>query len=136
MRLTASTRQRLATAMVGVLLFAQCLTAAYACPGLAQALAGGAPAAQAAPEGCHGGATDDLGSASPALCKAHCEVGQSAPASAAPDVAAAPLAAMFIVCAFGPLVADGAAAERFAAPWPAAPPGWPPLYLTHGVLRN
>jgi hypothetical protein len=118
---------------VGMLLLTQWLVAAYACPPQRHAQA---------PVQAHAGCDSadhgpDAVPAYPALCKAHCSADSQLPAQ--PDGAgdtAEPSTGWFIVSQQpAPRVAQAEAA------WPqlpraGAPPGWPPLFLIHQVLRN
>jgi hypothetical protein len=132
-----NTRRRLAAWMIGTLLFTQCLAVAYACPALAGSLAGSdvAVAAQVARD-CHGKTAAAMDAENPALCKAHCDADRQAPSHAAAGDAPAPAPMWFIVEAFEPFDAAGETAVQQALARSGAPPGWPPLYLIHGVLRN
>ncbi len=120
--------------MIGVLLLVQGLVAAYACPVVAQALA--ASAGQPAMADCHGMPPAAMDPANPSLCKAHCDADQQAPAQSAAGDAPAPSLVWFSVPAFELPAMGGRADVLQTAPRSGAPPGWPPLYLTHLVLRN
>lgn len=127
--------------MIGALLLVQWLTSAYACPqarfeqpepgARAEALAD--PAALA---DCHSMAVSEMDPANPALCKAHCDAGTQAPAvKLQGDVPGPSLVALIVAT---PVLHDTAAAPSQARSevQTGAPPGWPPLYLIHQVLRN
>lgn len=117
-----------------MLLLAQWLTAAYACPvadGSGTALAVSMP-------GCDGHMSGARDPAQPLLCRMHCSQGaqtvQSAPGA---DLALAPAMLLAILDWTPAALAPLHSAER---PAPAAtgapPPGSPPLYLRLLVLRN
>lgn len=129
--------------MVGVLLLVQWLVAAHACMPAAGRL--GAPATALAAEAalmaaphCHDAvagiqeAAPDLG-----LCLAHCTSDDQAPtATAAADLATPALGWCLVMSAALP-APPAATVAALAAPVRAgAPPGWPPIYLRNGVLRN
>jgi hypothetical protein len=132
------TRRRLSTWMIGVLLLAQWLVAAYACPVATQTRnPGGDPAsAHAVMADCHGMTPSAMDADNPSLCKAHCSADQQAPAQAAPDEVPVPSLGWFIAGVAGPLDVAAARAGPPAVPRSGAPPGWPPIYLIHQVLRN
>jgi hypothetical protein len=132
MSLHRQTRRRLSLWMVGLMLLAQWLTAAYACPAVMQSLA---PQASAMAN-CHGMTPGTMDPAHPALCKAHCESDRQAPAQAALHAVPVPALAPFIVAALAPVDPAAPPPEQVATPRAGAPPGWPPLYLTQKVLRN
>jgi hypothetical protein len=125
--------------MIGVLLLVQWLTSAYACPqGLPAASQQPVPGTTAAVilTDCHGMTVSAMDPANPALCKAHCEADQQAPVAKVQGDVPQPLLCGFLVT--GPLLQDLAPSPivthgvaRFGGP-----PGWPPLYLIHLVLRN
>ena len=72
----------------------------------------------------------------PAMCKAHCDADQQLSASASVDSSPVLAPAWFSFPALElPAVTDQSV-HRQPAPLSGAPPGWPPLYLTHLVLRN
>jgi len=125
--------------MIGVLLLMQWLTSAYACPQLVQPAlrgpGGAAPVSVAMPD-CHGMTASMMDPANPALCKAHCDADKQAPVAKAQGDVPSPSLAWFIVAS---------ATLHDFLPVPvqvdsdvlcAGPPGWPPLYLIHRVLRN
>lgn len=124
--------------MIGVMLLAQWLTAAYACPMGARALApaGESVASHAPMADCHGMTPAVMDPVNPSLCKAHCEADRQAPAHWTPDEAPAAGPGWFIVAAVGRLEGAGSQAGHPEVPRSGAPPGWPPLYLIHQVLRN
>jgi hypothetical protein len=132
------TRQRVCAWMIGVLLFAQWLTAAYACPAIAQALAtGGAEAVAVEPvPDCHAQGHAAMDPANPAACKAHCDGEQPFPLQPGSGDLPAPLLGWFIVSSSAVVQLAGLPGGHEAAPRSGAPPGWPPIYLTHLVLRN
>jgi hypothetical protein len=121
-----------------MLLATQWLVAAYACPAVAipVSAAGAAVIAQPVMPDCHGVTPAVMDSERPSLCKAHCDADQQVPAQWSPDDAPAPSSGWFIVPAPGLLDLTGAQPGQMAASRSRAPPGWPPLYLIHGVLRN
>ena len=125
--------------MIGVLLLAQWLTSAYACPqGTPPALRtqGEAVVVAVVMADCHGMTMSMMDAANPALCKAHCEADQQAPVVKAQGDAPQPIIAGFIVA--GPVLHDLLPAPLHAKGdlLGGEPPGWPPLYLIHQVLRN
>lgn len=125
--------------MIGVLLLAQWLTSAYACPK-------GAPPAPLSPgevvvaavvmAACHGMTMAMIDPTNPALCKAHCEADQQAPVVKAQGDAPQPLLAGFIVTAPVLHAVLAAPLHTHGDVFGGEPPGWPPLYLIHQVLRN
>jgi hypothetical protein len=139
MRTSVLTRQRVARWMIGVLLLAQWLTSAYACPN-------GAPPAWPSPgeaavaavvmADCHGMTMAMMDPANPALCKAHCEADQRAPVVKAQGDAPQPMIAGFIVASPVPREVLAAPMQERGNLLGGEPPGWPPLYLIHQVLRN
>jgi len=124
--------------MIGVLLLVQWMVAAYACPvvALAQAAVGGSAAAQAGMPDCHATPRDAMDPANPLLCKAHCDADQQLPAHFALGEASAPALVWFAVDAGAALASACAPNHRPSVAHAGAPPGWPPLYLIHEVLRN
>ncbi len=132
-----NTRRHLVAWMIGVLLFTQWLTASYACPAVAGPLAGGGQAviAQAVSD-CHGMTAGVMDPENPSLCRAHCDPDHQAPSQASAGDAPAPAPMWFIVEVFDTFDDAGQPAHQQAVARTAAPPGWPPLYLIHGVLRN
>jgi hypothetical protein len=150
-------RQTLCRWLVGVLLATQWLVVLHACPaGMPQGAHAVAEAtalpdchkalladahAQAAHTGQATGPTAGEAVAASgdgaALCKAHCTAGQQLPADAPAADALPPLCGWCIVQAPLPLLdASAVAMARAPALGGAPPPGWPPLYIAHGVLRN
>lgn len=123
--------------LVAVLLFAQLVTAAYACPQAFRAPGDAAVPAALMPD-CAGGMPMQMDPEQPQLCKAHCEAGHSSVNSQPPASDVPPAMAV------GPLlvgIVDLADAAQMAAGMPASvaegpPGGWPPLYLSLLVLRN
>jgi hypothetical protein len=128
--------------MVAALLWAQWLTAAYACPQLRPSAghASSSVAVEAAspltPCAEHGPAAMDP--EQPQLCKAHCQAGQQtlnshASAFDAPPLALALAAVVGLVAVFEPSLPPAGWAEARAT---GPPRGAPPLYLSLLVLRN
>jgi hypothetical protein len=136
MGLHRKTRRWLCAWMTGVLLLAQWLTAAYACPAIDQALAGAPAVASALPPDCHAQGHVAMDPANPAACKAHCEGDRPAPPQSAAADMPAPLLGWCIVPSPAVEPLAGLPVVHDAAPRSGAPPGWPPIYLTHLVLRN
>lgn len=119
--------------LVGVLLFAQIATAAYACSQAAQPPAE-AVAAMAGMPDCH----TDVDPTQPPLCKAHCEVGSQSVNSNA-GAASVPAPALIDMRWARALVCADVAERALALPKPQSvgpPDGSPPLYLSLLVLRN
>lgn len=148
-RLRRATRRHrgLLGLLVGLFLAVQCLVAAHACeplrlPAAAGNVAASWAAADALPDaldaahhGCAAaaGEADDGG----ALCQAHCQptdqLGSDAPVVSPPAQGAPGLAVM---PAPPPTLPPTTALRATTlAPDAAAPPGWPPLYIVHLVLR-
>lgn len=122
-------RQRLCGLLAGVLLLAQWLTAAYACPQLQPLPETVAP--------CHQGDHAAADPANPALCKAHCEADRQAPSQApAPDLAPASSGWFIVQLAPVPLLPLAEPPMAWQQARAGAPPGWPPLHITLQVLRN
>ncbi|MCM5680371.1 hypothetical protein M8A51_12605 [Schlegelella sp. S2-27] len=131
MRLSASTRCRLAGWLIATLLFMQFATLAYACPG--SAVVPGMPAAMTMPD-CAGMTAPDP--EQPQLCKAHCEAGTQT-VNTAPGVDILSLAVLPWVLDRGGLCELPCALSVRAASAPTGPPlGTPPVYLSFLVLRN
>ena len=124
--------------MIGVLLLAQWLVAAYACPVVTQALSSSVQsvAGPAAMPNCRGGMPENMDPTDPAMCKAHCDADQQLPAYGTVDNAPVLMLVWFSFSAFELPAVAGQPVQREPAPLSGAPPGWPPLYLTHLVLRN
>jgi hypothetical protein len=124
--------------MIGVLLLAQWLVAAYACPvnNVTRSPSDGSAALVTVVAGCHGTATQPMDPENAVLCKVHCTADEQAPAQATPDDVTAPVLGGFMVVDFGRLAMAALSAGPPAVPPSAAPPGWPPLYLIHQVFRN
>jgi len=121
--------------MIGVLLLVQWLTSAYACPQAQVEHPDSSPGAEAMAD-CHGMTASAMDPANPALCKAHCDADKQAPAAKAQgDVPGPSLAALIVA---SPVLHDFAAAPSQVRSEVlfGGPPGWPPLYLIHQVLRN
>jgi len=120
-----------------MLLFTQWLGAAYACPAVAGNPAGGdlAVVAQAVSD-CHGTTAEAMDPSNPSLCKAHCDPDHQAPSQSIAGDVPAPVPMWFVVEVLDTFDAAGQPAHQQAIARSAAPPGWPPLYLIHGVLRN
>lgn len=117
-----------------MLLLAQWLTAAYACP----AVAGSGAAAAVSMPGCDGHMSGARDPEQPLLCQMHCLQGaqtvQSAPGADLPPAPAVLLAILDWTQAARPALhsADSPAPLATGAP----PPGSPPLYLRLLLLRN
>jgi len=137
MHMHRRSRRRVSSWMIGVMLLAQWLVAAYACPVVAQAAASAEESAsQVAMANCHGMSPAAMDPANPSLCKAHCDDASKAPAGGSADHVPASALVWFVIASADRCdVAVRPAIER-AAPRAGAPPGWPPIYLTQQVLRN
>lgn len=120
-----------AALLAGLVLFAQVLTAAYACP----RQTGPEPILAQTIADCSGHAQTAMDPAQPLLCKAHCDQGQQSPnpgAALASAVAAMPV----LLWSLPELVAPvGVPAPAFA-PVNGPPRRALPLYLSLLVLRN
>jgi hypothetical protein len=129
MPLHRNTRRRLCAWITGVFLAMQWLSLAQACvpPAAAAASAQGAEHGPA----CHGSKP----APGAALCKAHCSAEQQAAAKVVPGDAPAPAAAGFFVALPAVPLPPTVANPQATAVRGGAPPGWPPLYRAHGVLR-
>lgn len=131
MRLHPASRRRLCAWLAGALLLVQWLVAAHACP-LPPTEGPGARVAVHASASCH----DEAPGGEEALCMAHCSDAQQLPAQAPGGDLAAYLPGWCIVLALPTLQVVPAAHASWSTVRAGAPPGWPPLYLLHGVLRN
>lgn len=123
--------------LTAVVLFAQLITAAYACPQLAPDSDVAAAAMVAMPD-CDGSMSAAMDPDQPQLCKAHCEAGKTSVNS---QVAALDAPTVMAVGAALVGIVDVAEAAMLAATMPASvadgpPVGSPPLYLSLLVLRN
>ncbi len=134
MHLHRATRRRACAWLAGVFLLMQSVLAAHACQPQGTLQAAGAAVMVAGHAGdCHG--TQDAADA--AWCQAHCSAEQPAPAQPAPSDAPVPALGGFVfLLPAVPVVMTGLPGGPTATACAASPPGWPPLYLTHGVLRN
>ena len=124
--------------MIGVLLLAQLMVSAYACPGQSVAAASAATAMKMAAE--PGGlqlmnCEDMAGTMDPEfanLCAEHCRHGQQSDQTATLSVPAALLSAFYIT----PLAAEPRVAPRPAAAAPSArAAAFPPLAIQHCCFR-
>lgn len=132
------TRRHLATWLVGVLLLTQWMVAAYACapvggaagaPGIVMAMAADLPP-------CHSADGTEHEVGLPNLCKAHCGANAQLPGASATADAPVPSLGWCLVAAPLAWLSADAAEVASGVPQAGAPPGWPPLFLTHRVLRN
>ena len=127
-------RRPLAGWLILLLLFMQAATAAYACPRFDMM-----PDEQVAMPGCEeSGKALDMDSEHPLLCIADCAQDARVPsAAAALDVPA--MGGLLYQVALTPALPSGLSRLQLSTD-PAArgdpPPGWPPPYLLHRVLRN
>lgn len=127
--------------MIGVLLLVQWLTSAYACPraSVGQPVLPAhaeADTDSAAMADCHGMTASAMDPSNPTLCRAHCDADKQAPAAKAQgDVPSPPLVGLLVA---SPVLHDVSAAPGHVRSDVLfeGPPGWPPLYLIHLVLRN
>lgn len=131
-----------------VLLLAQLLTAAYACPQLTPPPADASPASADMPideapglammPGCGGDMHESMDPDQPQLCKAHCEAGSTS-VNTQPPPQEVPPALAWGAAVVG-IVDDVAVARLVARPgsWPTdGPPARAaPIYLAFVVLRN
>jgi hypothetical protein len=138
MRVDRHLRKRLSIGLIGVMLLMQWLVLAHACD---RALPG--PVGVAAHAGCaaHDAQPEVQAAAAslqdnPALCKAHCTEEPGVPAAQADGPLPAASLGWFIVTEPAPVSWMPAPAAHRLPPVGAAPPGWPPLYLSQQVLRN
>jgi hypothetical protein len=128
-------RRPLAGCLILLLLSMQAAVAAYTCPQL-----DAAPAAHAAMPDCgaSGGGLPVMDTEQPLLCLADCEQeARLRGPAAAPE--AAPATGLLCVVAIAPArVAAASPLPLFTDPTARGdpPPGWPPPYLLHRVLRN
>ena len=130
--------RRVAQCLAGVLLLAQLAIASYACPGVAAALAAGAPQPAASVVQAMAVAMPDcsqmagmLDPGSPNLCAEHCKYGQQSDQAPTLVVPAGLMTVLYITPPAPLLALPGAATAtgdaRLAAP--------PPHALLHCVLR-
>ena len=131
-------RKRLSIGLIGVMLLMQWLGLAHACD---RALPG--PLELAAHAGCAGHDAQPQAQAhaaslqgNPALCQAHCTEEPGVPAAQADGPLPAASLGWFIVTEPALIAWMPALAAQGLPPSGAAPPGWPPLYLSQQVLRN
>lgn len=132
------TRRHLATWLVGVLLLTQWMVAAYACAPQGAAAGGPGLVTAAAPDlpPCHAAEGIDRDAVLPNLCKAHCGADAQLPGIYATPDAPVPSLGWCLVAASLTWAPAEVAGQVSSAPRAGAPPGWPPLFLTHRVLRN
>ena len=136
--MTRSAVRMVARGLVGVLLFAQMAIAAYACPGLASAMAGDmqrGDASVAAKSAQMANCDDMAGSMDPSsanLCAEHCKVGQQSDQAPTLNVPAVVLTALYAT----PLVPATAPPPRVAAATMSAlVAASPPHAILHCVYR-
>ena len=124
-------RRRVCIWMAGILLLAQWLVVAYACAALGLPPLG--HAVVAAPADCHGMMADANAAGNPSLCKAHCDADRVLP----PQVLVDDLTVSGGFFLVSLLALEPLASQARRSDWPRSgePPGWPPLYLIHQVLR-
>ncbi len=109
----------LARCLASVLFLAQMTVAAYACPGLASAIAAGAPMAQMPDCSDMAGAMDPDAAN---LCAEHCKYGQQSDHASTPTVPAVILNALYTTPAVPPTPLPRSAAALTGAPVAASPP--------------
>ncbi len=135
--LTRTHRRRLSGWLVAAMLLVQALVFGHACAAEHAATPAEATAAAHTGAGCDGAfdAADEA-AVDGALCAAHCDpTAQRPPLGGAldvPPVVALPLLAPPVLAMGEPPARSSAHAQSVGAP----PPGWPPLYLLHRVLRT
>lgn len=128
----------MATLAAVCLLFAQLVTAAYACPQLTgkSILITDGDQAMVAMVDCDSMPMSQMDKEQPNLCKAHCEVGQQSPdAKGGADMqlpALGVLWSLIWVLQPAPETAGHAVSVAHVAE---RPPGSPPIYLVHQVFR-
>lgn len=138
MTVTRSLRRRLSIGLIGVMLLMQWLVLAHACgrtlpDPTGMAAHAGCAAHDAQPEA--QAAAVSLQS-SQALCKAHCTDEPGVPAAQADGPLPAASLGWFIVTEPARIAWMPASVAHGLPTAGAAPPGWPPLYLSQQVLRN
>jgi hypothetical protein len=118
--------------LILLLLFMQAVTTAYACPQMDSLSS--QPPAMAMP-----GCQDEDGGMDqkqPLLCKASCEQTlKSTTPSLAFDAIPAPVI-LYVLALAQQTPIDIQSPRIVAAQLEESPPGWPPLYLFHQILRN
>ena len=129
-------RRILAVWLAALLLLAQLVTAAYACPRVDQPAVPAMPMSELMPD-CSGDMPGAMDPDQPQLCKAHCSPAVQSPNPWAgldyQGVAAALPVLLWVVA--GPAVPASVAA-RAASPVDGPPRGTPPLYIALLSLRN
>lgn len=128
---TARHRRLGASLLAGLVLFAQVLTAAYACP--RQATDG--PASVQSTADCITHAPAAMDPDRPLLCRAHCDQGQQSP-NAGVNLASAMVAMPVLLWVLPEFEARGGLEAPAYALANGPPRGAPPLYLSLRVLRN
>ena len=117
--------------MAGILLLAQWLVAAYACAALGLPPLGHAVVAASAD--CHGMMAEASEAGNPSLCKAHCDADRVLPPQVlVDDLTVSGGSFLVSLVALEPLAWQARRSEWSRS---GEPPGWPPLYLIHQVLR-
>lgn len=133
LRLHTSVRRRCCAWLAAVLLLAQCLVAAHACPLLLPAPHPATVAsahAEALP--CH----DGVPAGERAVCKAQCSGDEQVASQPGAGDNLARLSGWCLVVSMPPPLPDAATPPGFGPGPTGAPPGWPPIYIVNGVLRN
>lgn len=133
LRLHTSARRRFCAWLACALLLTQWLVAAHACPVLPAPLHEPAAAlAQADLLPCHYSPP----AGEEAVCKAQCTGEEQAPSQTLAGDNLARVAGWCLVVSAPMLLTDAAVRPCFDAGPACAPPGWPPIYIVTGVLRN
>ena len=136
MSLPLRIRRPICAWVVGALLGAQWLVSAYACPAPPPGATAAVQAQAAAPD-CHDAAAPGLDVMAAGLCQAHCSSDEQLPApSPALDLPPASPGWCMVAPAAPAPQEVGTRTSLPPLAWAGAPPGWPPIYLIHGALRN
>jgi hypothetical protein len=130
LRRILSRHRALPALVILALLFSQFVTSAYACPSYQ------GQANQAAVD-CHGASgAAEMDPEQALLCQASCDdAAQSTGTAGALDLTQATLL-LYVLPAAAETGRDGRHSARLLIALGEPPPGWPPVYLLHRVLRN